>query len=37
MQQLKKPKNWDHLSILEKWEWLNFKMKELDSILEEPN
>lgn len=37
MQTLKKTKNWDELSVLEKWEWLNFKMKELESLLEEPN
>jgi hypothetical protein len=37
MRSLKKPKNWDELSILEKWEWINNKMKELERLFEEPS
>jgi hypothetical protein len=37
MPSLKKPKRWEELTFVEKWEWINDRIKELEKMIEEPN
>lgn len=37
MQSLKMPKRWEELTFVEKWTWINERIKELEKLVEEPN